>query len=84
MSSIADRDPRTLTAIEKSHLEGLKSLKNIADAKSEVLRSGELFGQGIAVSFSTFWIRRHVSLLQLAVLAVMSAWVTPTRMLRSR
>ena len=26
-----------LTAIEKSHLEGLKSLKNIADAKSEVL-----------------------------------------------
>ena len=28
-----------LTAIEKSHLEGLKSLKNIADAKSEVLES---------------------------------------------
>ena len=28
-----------LTAIEKSHLEGLRSLKNIADAKSEVLES---------------------------------------------
>ena len=28
-----------LTAIEKSHLESLKSLKNIADAKSEVLES---------------------------------------------
>ena len=28
-----------LTAIEKSHLEGLKSLKNIADAKSEILES---------------------------------------------
>jgi len=28
-----------LTAIEKSHLEGLKSLKNIAEAKSEVLES---------------------------------------------
>ena len=28
-----------LTAVEKSHLEGLKSLKNIADAKSEVLES---------------------------------------------
>ena len=30
-------DVAVLTAIEKSHLEGLKSLKNIADAKSEVL-----------------------------------------------
>ena len=28
-----------LTAVEKSHLEGLKSLKNIADAKSEILES---------------------------------------------
>ena len=28
-----------LTAVEKSHLEGLESLKNIADAKSEILES---------------------------------------------
>ncbi len=39
LTKLVKPEVAVLTAIERSHLEGLKSLKNIADAKSEILES---------------------------------------------
>ena len=39
LTKLVKPEVAVITAIEKSHLEGLKSLKNIADAKSEILES---------------------------------------------
>lgn len=39
LSNLVKPKVAVITAIEKSHLEGLKSLKNIADAKSEIIEN---------------------------------------------
>ena len=61
LSKLVMPEVAILTAIEESHLEGLKSLKNIADAKSEILENLDVNGCliiNIDTNFSEYIIKK--------------------------